>query len=145
MRRMLMLLLMIVGLGFPLLLTSPASLAAPPVHEPLASAAAQTVIDLRSPAMPDLSSADLPQVSAGGDRTCVINRAGQLSCWGFSFAVPDDLGSVFQVRVAFGHTCAVTTAGALHCWGDNSFGQAEVPANLGAVSQVSAGTSHTCA
>ncbi|NCC32888.1 MAG: hypothetical protein EOM24_12850, partial [Chloroflexia bacterium] len=80
MRRLFMLLLMIVGLGVPLLLTSLTSLAASPVRESLASAAAQTVIDLRSHAIRDLSSTDLPQVSAGGRLTCVINRAGQLSC-----------------------------------------------------------------
>ncbi|NCC37166.1 MAG: hypothetical protein EOM24_34935, partial [Chloroflexia bacterium] len=87
----------------------------------------------------------LPQVSAGGARTCVINRAGQLSCWGANFDVPDDLGLVAQVSPGEWHTCAVTTEGTLRCWGDNDFGKSTVPDVLGLVAQVSVGVWHTCA
>ncbi len=89
--------------------------------------------------------ANLPQVSAGGYRTCVINRAGQLYCWGRNSSIPADLGPVVQVSAGGYHTCAITTANTLHCWGDNTHGQASVPADLGPVVQVSAGFLHTCA
>ncbi|PDV98008.1 clostripain-related cysteine peptidase [Candidatus Chloroploca asiatica] len=87
----------------------------------------------------------LPQVIAGGYRTCVINRAGQLSCWGHNSDVPSDLGAVRQVSLGWGHMCAVMMDGVLRCWGRDDDGQAIVPDELGAVSQVSAGSYHTCA
>ncbi|MBP1468996.1 hypothetical protein EYB53_025025, partial [Candidatus Chloroploca sp. M-50] len=143
-------LVFLVTLGVSLLVPQPAAMAVPAVLNESSGSSSPVVpeplsVDLRPAVALGLTNAALPQVIAGGNTTCVINRAGYLFCWGASSAVPAELGVVSQVSVGGSHTCAVTAGGTLRCWGDNGSGQATVPAELGAVSQVSAGDTHTCA
>ncbi|PDW00136.1 PASTA domain-containing protein [Candidatus Viridilinea mediisalina] len=97
------------------------------------------------------STTELPVVVAGWWNTCVINRAGELSCWGNISTLPHYLGPMTQVSVGFEHLCAINSVGRLGCWdrNPNSAGtrsaQATVPSDLGPVTQVSTGGYHTCA
>ncbi|WP_129671335.1 RCC1 domain-containing protein [Candidatus Chloroploca sp. Khr17] len=93
------LVLLLIGFGFLLLATTPALLSGPSVDEPPAPKPSFVVVDLRSHMMRDLSPTTLPQVSAGERKTCALNRAGQLYCWGAHSDVPSDLGPVRQVSV----------------------------------------------
>jgi alpha-tubulin suppressor-like RCC1 family protein len=113
------------------------------------------------------------QVSAGGERTCVVTDGGGVMCWGDSSLgalgrpydtpnVPgyytDGLATGAGAVTAGGrHTCALTTAGGVKCWGHNGDGQlgdgtrtdrsapVDVFGLMAGVSAVDAGEHHTCA
>ncbi|CAN5221440.1 hypothetical protein BH09MYX1_BH09MYX1_52050 [soil metagenome] len=85
--------------------------------------------------------ADVVQVSAGESHACVVNKTGQVLCWGLNdygqlgrgttggnsalpFAVPLGSGKLAtQVATSNAHSCAITTDGLVYCWGRNSGGQ----------------------
>jgi alpha-tubulin suppressor-like RCC1 family protein len=69
----------------------------------------------------------LPQVSAGGHRTCRLQPEGRLRCWGngFPFQYYDDetldTAAIRFRRISVGgrHTCGLDVDGLAHCWGTN--------------------------
>jgi alpha-tubulin suppressor-like RCC1 family protein len=86
------------------------------------------------------------KVAAGGNRTCVIDRFGQLRCFGrntnnelgvpglpaeisaaqLQSLAPVNLGSnvwVKQVSLGFSHSCAILDDDSVKCWGRNEAGQ----------------------
>lgn len=113
-------------------------------------------------------------MSAAYDRTCIVNSAGGVKCWGANqngelgnnstvdSAVPVDVvglsAGVVAVSPGYDHSCAITSAGSVQCWGWNLYGQLGAGPNIvnnvvptdmiglgsGALS-VSAGVEHTCA
>lgn len=84
---------------------------------------------------------DVVQISAGDAHACVVNKTGQVLCWGLNdygqlgrgttggnsatpFAVPLGTGKLAaQVATSNFHSCAITTDGLVYCWGRNSGGQ----------------------
>ena len=84
---------------------------------------------------------DAVAVTAGHWHTCVLRRAGNVSCWGgdhdgqlgdghigdeFDSSVPvETIGISDAVSVSAGgeHTCAVHATGEISCWGDNWLGE----------------------
>lgn len=98
------------------------------------------------------------EVAAGSGYTCVLNRAGQVFCWGrqLGSTLPDGGGTlcvdpgttvsnrplgaettpVLSLTAGFNHACALLQSGAAVCWGDNSFnalGAGTIGAQLNAV------------
>jgi alpha-tubulin suppressor-like RCC1 family protein len=114
---------------------------------------------------------DVGAISAGGDHTCALTKAGAVECWGQDAAfrngyfmdssMPVDvagLGSGVSVIAAGAfHTCALMKTGAVECWGDNEFGElgdgttttsstaVDVRGLTSGVVAISAGGYHTCA
>jgi alpha-tubulin suppressor-like RCC1 family protein len=100
-----------------------------------------TVQQVDSTPAPIPNLADVVQVSAGEAHACVVNKTGQVLCWGdnafgqlgrgttggnsnLPFAVPLGSGKLAtQVAVSNAHSCAVTTDGLVYCWGRNNGGQ----------------------
>ena len=81
----------------------------------------------------DQTQARATAVAGFGDRMCLINRDGQVGCWGrgwasdrtvYDFANPLD-GAVAVASIDLGavHGCLVTTSGQVRCWGNNDDGQ----------------------
>ncbi len=118
-------------------------------------------------------SSDVGVVSAGGQHTCVLTRAGGAKCWGYGvfgelgngaavdYAIPvavSGLSSgVAAISVGGSHSCALTGVGNVVCWGNNAFLQlgngtttdsgipVEVVALNGGVRSSDAAWNHTCA
>lgn len=85
-------------------------------------------------------------VSAGGEHTCALTRAGEAYCWGSGLfaqlgdgtdsirlvptrvASTENFGTIAAGGVGsdLGHTCAIAGL-ATYCWGDNSWGQLGSP------------------
>ena len=71
-------------------------------------------------------------ISAHADGTCVVQKTGQVLCWGSTSwgirpsAVPspvDGIGDAVQVAVGDRHGCVVEKSGQAVCWGWNGHGQ----------------------
>lgn len=92
-------------------------------------------------------------------RTCAVDQAGQVWCWGGGSAVPAPVaGAAPFTAVTIGdqHVCGIGTDSLAYCWGDNTFGQlgngmaggssaAPVPVSGGLkFSALASGTWHTC-
>jgi alpha-tubulin suppressor-like RCC1 family protein len=69
------------------------------------------------------------KLSVGRDRTCALDTAGVVRCWGMiatglRAAVPtviaDLPADIVDVSAAFANCCAITSAGAPWCWGPRS-------------------------
>ncbi len=115
---------------------------------------------------------DVTSVSAGGEQTCVLDKAGAIRCAGFnrrgqlgdgrtitSGAPVEVLGVENAVMLAAGgrHTCAAQADGAVKCWGENDNGEAgngtyvanqplaQVVYGISKPMQLVAGAEHTCA
>ncbi len=61
-----------------------------------------------------------PMVSCGVQFTCVLDRRGEISCWGSTSsngldAVPE--GTFVHIDAGWGRACALDTAGEPQCWG----------------------------
>lgn len=110
-------------------------------------------------------------MSVGGTHNCVLDAAGQASCWGYNHAgrlgtgdnitrfAPDTVATNLRfIDISAGgtHTCAIAVGGLAYCWGYNHLGQlgdgsvaehplpAPVSTQLHFVEIVS-GVAHTCA
>jgi alpha-tubulin suppressor-like RCC1 family protein len=108
---------------------------APSSARPPAPSAAPTT-SLSAVAPPELE----PQVAAGGEHSCAIDRQGRLSCWGRNDRAQIGLGFVSndpvaptaledvvaprQVALGERHGCALGVGGIVWCWGANESGQA---------------------
>ena len=78
-------------------------------------------------------------LAAGGQRTCALDSAGKVWCWGnneydalgmgmigeisFPVGVPELEGNTTAVAVGDFHTCALLVGGKVQCWGGNMSGQ----------------------
>ena len=65
----------------------------------------------------------------GADHNCLLDNAGEVSCWGRNHLGQTDVPEARFRNIAVGrnHNCGVTTAGEILCWGDNFFGQTDGP------------------
>ena len=65
----------------------------------------------------------------GADHNCLLDNAGEVSCWGRNHAGQTDVPDARFREIAAGknHNCGVTTDGEVLCWGDNFFGQTDGP------------------
>lgn len=89
---------------------------------------------------------DLDRLTFGGDRICVLTRAGVVACAATEGIAPGalvfrtlELGSV-AVSVSAGsrHACAVTREGRVRCWGTNEHGELGLgPRDAGVAADVS--------
>lgn len=74
--------------------------------------------------------------SGGFSRTCIVNSAGSVLCWGLgplgngvldpnrrTRTAVGGISDIVAIKAGHDHTCAVGIAGAISCWGDNSSGQ----------------------
>jgi len=120
---------------------------------------------------PGLQPADVVQVTAGSEHTCVRYADGTAACWGLNLngqlgdgtttsrATPEpvaDLGGIVDLRAGHSHTCAVLDSGVATCWGLNNHGQLgdgtttnrtrPVPvAGVANATGIAAGVTHSCA
>ena len=138
----------------------------PPLSEcgPLSTGCARLpqVVQLASPAV---------TLGVGGSHNCVLDAAGQATCWGYNQAGRLGTGDVttrfeptpvvtdlrFSAIAAGGtHTCAIATDGQAYCWGYNHLGQLgdgsvssrSLPTRVATdlrFLDVVAGSAHTCA
>ena len=71
----------------------------------------------------DFTDASLPFLALGQYHSCLVDTAGELSCWGYSGATTDEAGSseyvgpYRMVSTGYLHTCAITTSNEMECWG----------------------------
>lgn len=107
-------------------------------------------------------------IAASEDRTCVLNAAGGVVCWGGSYGRfprtwPGLESGIVSITKGPFHTCAVTRESTAVCWGSNNNGQlgngvsgfSDVPLPIrpgtdgrsleGQIRTISAGERHTCA
>ena len=82
-------------------------------------------------------SSGISAISAGGNHTCALTRAGGVKCWGDDgrtqwtksrSTTPTDVSGLSSGVIAISagaarHTCALTRAGGVKCWGDNGNGE----------------------
>jgi alpha-tubulin suppressor-like RCC1 family protein len=76
-------------------------------------------------------------MSVGGTHNCVLDAAGQASCWGYNHAgrlgtgdnitrfAPDTVATNLRfIDISAGgtHTCAIAVGGLAYCWGYNHLG-----------------------
>ena len=117
-------------------------------------------------------SSEFAAVSAGGQHTCAISKAGAAQCWGrdaagqlgdggtntnksMPVAVIHLTSGVRAIAAGGSHTCAVTSTGAVWCWGSDSSGQLgdggthsdqPIPVVVGGFgSPLAMGSNHYCA
>lgn len=113
-----------------------------------------------------------PQVAAGEAHTCLLDRSGNVWCWGWNIygqagsepsqsvwpPVQLPLTGITSISSGAYHSCAIDGAGRLFCWGRNNQGQlgnenlndSSIPVEVTALSgetiaAVSCGSFHTCA
>ncbi len=99
-------------------------------------------------------------VAAGAQRSCAIESAGRVSCWGGTELAADRVPSYVQgtedtVQVVVGgqHACARSSLGEVRCWGQGAVVDAEdletyhAPelVDLGDVAELASGRTHVCA
>jgi hypothetical protein len=69
---------------------------------------------------------DVVQIACGRDRSCALDRAGAVWCWGADRRQPEriaPLGPVARIAVGDAHECAAQRDGVVRCWGANGLGQ----------------------
>lgn len=68
---------------------------------------------------------DVAHIAAGDAYTCVVDSAGELTCWGRveSFGTDVDLEEVADLTAAVQHLCLRRPDGTAACWGQNELGQ----------------------
>ena len=85
-------------------------------------------------------------VAASKHRTCALDPAGYVQCWGRDTAghYQPPAGVAFTtLAVGDYHGCGLTRAGALQCWGSNGLGQAN--SHSGPFQSLALGHRNTCA
>ncbi|MEN9810158.1 MAG: hypothetical protein RLZZ488_1725 [Pseudomonadota bacterium] len=107
---------------------------------------------------------DVSWVGVNSNRTCAINRTGDLKCWGSGYSQTPQpafsrLDSVVSVAMGSGHSCLQDANFSAHCWGYNFKGQLGLASNqfsststpfvvdglTSGVIQVAVGSEHSCA
>lgn len=106
---------------------------------------------------------DISWVGVNSNRTCAINRTGDLKCWGSGYsktpeAAFSQLGPIVSVAMGSGHSCLQDANFSAQCWGFNLKGQlglASIPVPstsapfivdglTSGVIQVAVGSEHSC-
>ncbi|MFT3926082.1 MAG: hypothetical protein QM778_26295 [Myxococcales bacterium] len=81
-------------------------------------------------------------------RSCAIDDAGDLTCWGNNVAgaarVPEGLAEVKDVALGPTFTCALEQTGSVRCWGEGAL-DLGIPDALSDVVELEAGDGHLCA
>ncbi len=99
------------------------------------------VITVRTPPVVDIT----PQITAGGEFTCLLDAAGTPTCWGRDThgALDAPPGPLVHITAGHRHVCGLDVDGYAHCWGDDSYGRATPPPG-DTFTTLSAGEFDTC-
>jgi hypothetical protein len=75
-------------------------------------------------------------VAVGDYRSCALERAGTVQCWGYAGPLPDQqprivstptrvagIADATAISTGGSHTCVLRAEGSVLCWGSNEFGQ----------------------
>ncbi len=87
-------------------------------------------------------------VDSGGQYSCAITDAGDITCWGnANFGVLNSpISSVpfVAISAAEAHACALDSSGQVSCWGLNTNGQTDVPADNSDFVAIYTGSTGSC-